>query len=154
MVGVLAQALLGGITVLTGLNPLIVSAHFLLSMVTLTLAVLLVWRIRRDRSGHDRATSVRSRSDVLGPRHGALGAVVVFVGTLVTASGPHSGGEGTGRRRRRLADLRVERRSVDLISTHARIATVFGIVTIAVFVFALVRRAGQELLIPLAAVSC
>src|SRR4051794_39358348 len=40
--GVLFQAVLGGITVLTGLNPLIVSAHFLISMATLTLAVLLL----------------------------------------------------------------------------------------------------------------
>jgi cytochrome c oxidase assembly protein subunit 15 len=149
--GVLFQAVLGGITVLTGLNPLIVSIHFLVSMGTLTLAVLLIWRVRRERSGlserpqFDRNLTLAVRAMV------ALGAAVVFIGTLVTASGPHSGGAGTGDD--------VERLKIfgsgtfrDLIATHARVATVFGVVAIAVFCFAAARRAGRELLIPLGAV--
>ena len=152
VVGVLAQALLGGITVLTGLNPLIVGGHFLLSMVTLTLAVLLVWRIRREKKGlterprFGRGLTLAVRLMV------AFGAVVVLVGTLVTASGPHSGGAGTGDDVDRL-DWFGSSTFLDLISTHARVAAIFGVVTIAVFVFALWRKAGKELLIPLGAVS-
>jgi cytochrome c oxidase assembly protein subunit 15 len=152
VIGVLIQAVLGGITVLTGLNPLIVSGHFLISMSTLSLGVLLVWRVRRERLGlterpqfdADLTWSVRLLV--------AMGAVVVFVGTLVTASGPHSGGEGTGDDVNRLK-IFGSGTFRDLIATHARVATVFGVVTIGVFVFAYVRRAGKELLVPLAAVS-
>lgn len=150
--GVLAQAVLGGITVLTGLNPLIVSAHFLLSMVTLTLAVLLIWRIRRERSGLTERPQFDRRLTLAVRLMVALGAVVVFVGTMVTASGPHSGGEGTGDDVDRL-QLFGTRTFVDLITAHARIALVFGLVTLAVFGFALWRRAGKDLLLPLAAVG-
>lgn len=159
VIGVLVQAVLGGITVLTGLNPLIVSAHFLISMATLTLGVLLVWRIRRERSARERAKTQTPEqpqfdSDLTWAVRAtvALGAVVVFVGTLVTASGPHSGGEGTGDDVNRLQIFGYSTFK-DLISTHARVATVFGIATIAVFVFACVRRTGGVLLVPLAAVS-
>ena len=48
-VGVLVQAILGGITVLTGLNPVTVMSHFLLSMATIVVAVTLVWRVVRER---------------------------------------------------------------------------------------------------------
>jgi cytochrome c oxidase assembly protein subunit 15 len=41
LLGIPAQAVLGGITVLTGLNPYTVMAHFLLSMVLIALAVVL-----------------------------------------------------------------------------------------------------------------
>lgn len=146
---VFAQALLGGITVLTHLNAPVVSAHFLLSMFTLSVAVLLVWRVRRERAGLPESPDrdLKVRLAVRGMA--ALGMVTVFVGTLVTASGPHSGGEGT--------EDSVERLTVfgddtfrDLIAAHARIATVFGIVAIAVFAFAAARRAGRDLLLPLA----
>ena len=50
----LAQAVLGGITVLTGLNPVTVMSHFLLSMVTLVVAMTLVWRVMRERAGSPR----------------------------------------------------------------------------------------------------
>ena len=151
VIGVLAQALLGGITVLTGLNPLIVGGHFLLSMVTLTLAVLLIWRVRREKKGltkrpqFDRALTISVRLMV------AFGAIVILVGTLVTASGPHSGGAGTGDNVERL-DWFGATTFLDLISAHAKLATVFGLVTIAVFFFAASRKVGKELLIPLGAV--
>ncbi len=93
--GVLVQAVLGGVTVLTGLNPVTVASHFLLSMVTLVVAMALVWRVMRERAGkpetpvHD-ALLVRLTRALT-----AVGAVVVVVGTSVTASGPYAGGEGT-----------------------------------------------------------
>ena len=42
--GIPAQAVLGGISVLTQLNPFVVALHFLLSMVLITLSV---WLVRR-----------------------------------------------------------------------------------------------------------
>lgn len=94
-VGVLVQAALGGITVLTGLSPLVVATHLVASMVLVAAAVVL----------HDRAVSgagpptddVPALRALTGVAVLAAGAVVVL-GTLVTASGPHSGGEpGTQR---------------------------------------------------------
>ena len=44
VVGVFGQAVLGGVTVLTGLNPSLVAAHLLLSMVLIAVAVALQQR--------------------------------------------------------------------------------------------------------------
>ena len=90
--GVLGQAVLGGITVLTDLNPLVVAGHFLLSMVLITVAVVLV-----DRSGvpdpAEPVPALRWLSRVLVP----VAALVLVLGTLVTATGPHAGDPGTPR---------------------------------------------------------
>jgi cytochrome c oxidase assembly protein subunit 15 len=84
-----AQVPLGGVTVYTELHPLMVAAHFLLSMVTIGCAILLVFH------AHDRAHSVRRATN---RRHGPFAALtaaafagVLVTGSLVTASGPHSG---------------------------------------------------------------
>ena len=93
--GIPAQALLGGVTVLTGLDPWTVMAHFLLSMVLIALAVVLH---RRSREG-----DLPPRSLVAVPlRHLGSGLLVVVgatlaVGTVVTGSGPHSGDLTAGR---------------------------------------------------------
>ncbi len=89
-VGTVAQAVLGGVTVLTGLDPLIVSAHFLLSMVLVTAAVALV-----ARSGdlgdqpviHLTPKPVRFLTWLLV----SVAALVVVLGVITTGSGPHSG---------------------------------------------------------------
>ena len=47
--GIPAQAVLGGITVLTGLNPWTVAAHFLLSMGILAVTTTLAWRAYQPR---------------------------------------------------------------------------------------------------------
>jgi cytochrome c oxidase assembly protein subunit 15 len=49
--GIPAQALLGGMTVLTGLNPWLVAAHFLLSMVLVAVATILWLRSREPGVG-------------------------------------------------------------------------------------------------------
>jgi cytochrome c oxidase assembly protein subunit 15 len=93
--GIPAQAVLGGITVLTGLNPWTVMAHFLLSMVLLATAVVLHWRTGEgDGGATGRAPEVLRRL--------AYGVVVVVgavlaVGTVVTGSGPHSGDKAAAR---------------------------------------------------------
>ena len=89
-VGTAAQAVLGGITVLTGLNPLIVSAHFLVSMGLVTAAVALV--ARSGDPGDQPVTylapkPVRFLTWLLV----SVAALVVVLGVITTGSGPHSG---------------------------------------------------------------
>lgn len=86
--GTVAQAVLGGITVITGLNPYTVSAHLLVSMAIVAGSVALVVRSR----------VVPPRPLIVPPLVNALAwtlvvasAAVVFVGVIVTGSGPHSG---------------------------------------------------------------
>ena len=89
LAGVLAQGVLGGITVLTQLHPLTVAAHFLLSMAVLVVAAVLVERLRHP-SGFRRASVPRAAA-LLGRVLVGLLAVVLVLGTLVTGTGPHSG---------------------------------------------------------------
>lgn len=93
--GVVAQIVLGGLTVLFHLSPPLVMAHFLLSMVILANAVVL----------HHRAGEPEGiRRPVVGPNLMLMGRVVVaaaglaiFLGTVVTAAGPHGGDENVER---------------------------------------------------------
>src|SRR3954454_14577379 len=92
--GVLVQAVLGGITVLTGLNPVTVMSHFLLSMATLVVAVTLVWRVVRERRQQPQTPTNDALLVRLTHALTVVGGAVVVVGTAVTASGPYAGGEG------------------------------------------------------------
>ena len=88
--GVFAQAVLGGLTVLFDLKPGFVMAHFLLSIVLLTDALVLV---RRAGQPDGPAHAVVSRRTVtLGRVLLVLASVVLVTGTVVTGAGPHSGG--------------------------------------------------------------
>jgi cytochrome c oxidase assembly protein subunit 15 len=95
LVGVFLQAVLGGITVLTGLNPAIVAAHFLASMVLVSLSAYLLYRVGEG----DEAPVALARNEIrlLASFTAALGAVVLILGTVVTGSGPHSGDATTPR---------------------------------------------------------
>jgi heme a synthase len=90
LAGIPAQAVLGGITVLTGLNPWTVMGHFLLSMVLVALSTALV-RGARDESSGPGELVVHPLARTLALGTSALGAVVLLLGTIVTGSGPHSG---------------------------------------------------------------
>ena len=96
IVGTLAQAVLGGITVLTGLNPLIVGAHLLVSFGIVALVTLLV---KRAGEPGDEPLIVVVRPEIRwGVRALAvIMAATIVAGTLVTASGPHAGDERTPR---------------------------------------------------------
>ena len=86
LLGIPAQAVLGGIVVLTDLNPWLVAAHFLLSAAIIAVTFLLWWRV-----------SGRSAVDVPAPLTVLTGAVagaallVLMAGTVVTGAGPHAG---------------------------------------------------------------
>jgi heme a synthase len=90
-VTVLLQGVLGGITVLVELHPLTVMGHFLLSLVAVGIAVVVgvgVHEFIAQRPLHP-PLAANWLALVLVPSSLAL----VVTGTLVTAAGPHSGGE-------------------------------------------------------------
>ena len=87
ILGVMAQAVLGGITVLTGLAPAAVAAHFLLSMVLVAASVVLLLALTRPAAAATERLEVR----VLAGAVALVAAVVLGLGTVVTGSGPHSG---------------------------------------------------------------
>jgi cytochrome c oxidase assembly protein subunit 15 len=84
--GIPAQAVLGGFTVWSKLNPWFVGAHFVLSGFMIALASVLVWRAIK--SDH---TPVSQGMYTLANAIAATGAVAVVIGVLVTGAGPHSG---------------------------------------------------------------
>lgn len=92
VVGVLAQVVVGGIVVLTGLNPWSNMAHFLISIVLVTAGVLLIhetkWHLlpgsSRVNTGSWRASAVALV---------VAASTVMVLGTVVTGTGPHAGDE-------------------------------------------------------------
>ncbi len=89
LAGVAAQAIVGGITVLTGLNPWIVAFHFLCSMVLVAVAAWLYWR--HTRPAGVTTSLVHPLVDKAAWAVCVLAGVVLTLGTVVTGSGPHSG---------------------------------------------------------------
>lgn len=92
VLGIIAQALLGGVTVLTGLNSWVVGAHFLVSGVLISIASVLVWRVYSPK--HD---PISYQSVLLAWPIFVVGWVTVIVGVVVTGAGPHAGDATTPR---------------------------------------------------------
>jgi cytochrome c oxidase assembly protein subunit 15 len=88
--GVVAQIVLGGVTVLLELNPIPVMGHFLLSMALVATAVVLHERAGEPDGGERRLTVSTSTRAVSWAMVAATVAVL-FVGTMVTGTGPHGG---------------------------------------------------------------
>ncbi|HEX3691753.1 MAG TPA: COX15/CtaA family protein [Solirubrobacteraceae bacterium] len=136
--GVLAQAILGGLTVRGALDYGWVMAHFSLSMLVLAASVALAWRAahepgERPRSA-ERVLTIAARVTV------GLGAVAIFAGTAATAAGPHAGGS-PGQRIHRLSFN--GRATMDfVIHRHGEIAFVFALAVLAVWWLA--RRAAAD----------
>ena len=86
LIGIVAQIVLGGITVLTKLNPFAVSAHFLLSIVLVAASLSL-----RERVIAKARTVVLPTTRFLIRILAALSVIVITLGTVVTGSGPHAG---------------------------------------------------------------
>lgn len=85
--GIPAQAIIGGVTVLTDLNPWVVSFHLLSSMAIIGVAMLFLQRIDRP------APAVPPRGPLVWLAWSTFAAAwaVLYVGTVVTGSGPHAG---------------------------------------------------------------
>jgi cytochrome c oxidase assembly protein subunit 15 len=115
--GTIAQIPLGGLTVIFDLHPLLVMAHFLLALLVLAVAVVVTleaWSAQRGR-GEPLEPLWWRRFALLGV---AACLVLVVTGAVVSASGPHSGGEDI---RRLGVDVR------DTVYVHVRATAVFGV---------------------------
>lgn len=134
--GIPFQGVIGGITVLTNLNPWIVAFHLLLSMGLIAGSVLLVVQVRGAAG-----TSVPARSVALTRITFAVLLVVVYLGTIVTGSGPHAG------------DADSPRNGVDpQVMSHVHAAGVYVLVGLTLVTFVALRgtTAGRFALLLLA----
>lgn len=95
--GTLAQAVIGGITVLAGLKWWTVAIHLVASMVMIWLATLLVVHVREPDDGDLHTGDTDQRLRISAAVSGALLALVLVAGTLVTGAGPHAGDKSTTR---------------------------------------------------------
>lgn len=124
--GIPGQAVVGGITVLTDLNPWIVSIHLLLSMALVGVCVLLLDHLR----GPTRAAAPLPLRRA-GVALFAVGWVVLYLGTVVTGSGPHSG------------DLESKRTGLDpQVMSHVHAWAVYALVALTLAVLWRARRLG------------
>lgn len=89
VLGIVAQAVIGGITVRTQLHPSIVGIHFVVSMLLL-LATYALWRRVREPAGPV-VPLVPPALRALTWLTVAASAAVIVVGVAVTGSGPHAG---------------------------------------------------------------
>ncbi|TMK66025.1 MAG: heme A synthase [Actinobacteria bacterium] len=89
VVGVIVQAVIGGLAVIYELRPEVVMTHFLVSLALLTNAMVL-----HRRAGEPRAPAepvVVPQVRLLGRVLLGAAAAVVIIGTIVTSTGPHGG---------------------------------------------------------------
>jgi heme a synthase len=135
--GIPAQGVIGGLTVLTGLNPYLVGLHLLLSMVLISLAV---WLVRLTRQLRPRP--VPGPLAVLPRVTLGLLWVAVLIGTVLTGSGPHAG------------DDRVPRNGLDgMLLTHLHSGAVYATIAATLLCLALLRSRAALLLLVVEAVQ-
>lgn len=153
VVGILAEAVVGGIVVYTKLNPYVVSVHFLATMLLLVNAVVLLHRSDRDyRSGSGHLLVPRA---VLWFYRGviALLGVVIIAGSATTGTAPDAGGASG-----QLVAKRIPVSLRTMTEIHAGFALLLLGMTIGLVVVLMVidvpervRKAGRILLIVMAA---
>lgn len=95
--GIPAQAVIGGISVLTDLNPYVVGLHFVVSVILVVLATVLVYRVYTGPRGPRAAVPLWYFA--LAHATSLLVAITIAVGILTTGSGPHAGDSGAARNR-------------------------------------------------------
>ena len=112
VLGIFGQGIIGGITVLTDLNPLAVASHFILSIFLIAGAASIVARGRSPLISI-RPTEIKVK--VLAHAQVLLTFVVIVIGTLVTGSGPHAGDLDAPR-------LKLDERAISWLHADAVIA--------------------------------
>jgi cytochrome c oxidase assembly protein subunit 15 len=112
VLGILGQGVIGGITVLTDLNPLAVASHFILSIFLIAGAVSIV---ARGRSPLISVRPTETKVKILAQSQVLLTFVVIVIGTLVTGSGPHAGDLDAPR-------LKLDERAISWLHADAVIA--------------------------------
>jgi len=85
--GVVAQAVIGGITVRQKLSAITVAAHFVPSMIIIAMSALLYLAVRDGDVVPARGRELRRLTGAVA----VLTGVILVMGTIVTGSGPHSG---------------------------------------------------------------
>ncbi|MFD3460335.1 heme A synthase [Nocardia fluminea] len=113
--GTVVQAIIGGITVRTGLLWWTVAVHLLVSMVMVWLAVVLYAKICEPDDGIE-TVQVPAPLRWLTALSGVALAGVLIAGTLVTAAGPHAGDKSIERQVERL-----EVEIVTLVHLHSQL---------------------------------
>jgi cytochrome c oxidase assembly protein subunit 15 len=93
--GIPAQGVIGGISVLTQLNPYVVGLHFVVSISLVAVSTVLVWRTHHPVAERRDVVPATTRSAAWGT--GALALVTILVGILTTGSGPHAGDRNAAR---------------------------------------------------------
>lgn len=126
--GIPAQALIGGVTVLTDLNPWVVALHLLVSMAMIAVCVWLLHLLRPLTTGPVDSTARRLTWLTL-----AVGWVVLYLGTVVTGSGPHAG------------DAEARRTGLDpQVFSHVHAFAVYVLVALTVGLLALAIRTRND----------
>jgi cytochrome c oxidase assembly protein subunit 15 len=136
--GVVGQAVLGGLVVRHHLAPGLVMSHFILSMILIDAAFALAWCARYEPNERPRS---RDRLGVWAVR--ALipvGQLTILLGTITTASGPHPGAHDDQIVQR--FDFKGAGTLAWMVERHGAIAAIFGIAALAVL--ALLMRPGGE----------
>ncbi|WP_435768640.1 COX15/CtaA family protein [Nocardioides sp. SYSU DS0651] len=126
--GIPAQALIGGVTVLTDLNPWVVALHMLVSMAMVAVCVVLldsVVVVRRPAS----PPALRGLAWLAL----AVGWVVLYLGTVVTGSGPHAG------------DAQAPRNDLDpQLFSHVHAWAVYALVAVTLAAVVVAWRGGRS----------
>ncbi|MFF2495278.1 heme A synthase [Agromyces sp. NPDC058064] len=93
--GIVAQAIVGGITVWTGLNPFIVGFHYLSSLALVCVTAAFLGRMDEPAGARERAVP----GWYAGLTHATSAVLLISIvfGVLTTGSGPHSGDAEAGR---------------------------------------------------------
>ena len=126
-----AQAIIGGITVLTQLNPWVVGFHFIASMVIIAFCVALLDELRSPE--RDLAPPLPR---ALAWSTFAVGWAVLYLGTVVTGAGPHAG------------DADARRNGLDpAVASQAHAAAVYLLVALTVSLLVVAHRSGDRWLV-------
>lgn len=91
LLGIFAQIPLGGITVLTDLNPFPVAGHFLLSIILIAAGTSLYERREAPLLSPPHPTPLDDTTSAITRAHLFLSAAVIIAGTVVTGTGPNAG---------------------------------------------------------------
>lgn len=123
-----AQAVIGGITVLTDLNPWVVSLHFLSSMVIIMFCLGLMDHLRSPAR-----PAAPSAHRLVALLMFVTGWVVLYLGTVVTGAGPHAG------------DADARRNGLDPeMTSFVHAGSVALLIALTVLLLVLARRSGDR----------
>jgi cytochrome c oxidase assembly protein subunit 15 len=140
---IVLEAVVGGITVLTHLNPWIVAVHFLCSAL-LILASLGMWQRTREGDGAPVRTVGRPIIQLSRLTIGVTAALIV-AGTLVTGTGPHPG-DSSDVKRMPFAWEKITQFHADFAMVTVGLALALVFVLMAVDAPAVPRRRAKEFL--------